>query len=366
MTTSTPISVRYELYANLSGYGNLPAVSIRASADIDRDIFATATLTLAGVSDALWALLDPRTSTPRRITWRIIQYGRDAGGSEYEVGRLPVVATGTDTANMWIRTANRNHLTGRVIVELATGESLMRDKKRISGATVNTGASTVAGLCTWTLNDVLGSTPDYYYAPILYSTAIPSGDRRLMQSGEDFISLIQPELDSIGCRLLDAWGRQWRGIVRDATEYGALLLSTHTKTDYDAIITEAEETVSRDGDWADGVLIKYNPPSGTVSYQASGSGVNTKGVVVTRDRVPAAANAADPMAGRYRARGADFTVTARIRFAQIALATKDSPSPQEVRFAFVSGRTIIAKIRAIEWDTATGLMSIRAQSDAFG
>src|SRR5690606_12630963 len=126
------------------------------------------TLTIGSVTDELWALLDPRDGV--EIRWQSRQY--DING--VEIGRLPF-EDDPDSAIMWLRTARRDHITGEVTLELAGGESMLADMKRIAGTTLDTAAAFLQGLVEYSHIDIFGAALTSADG-IAYSTAIPAGD----------------------------------------------------------------------------------------------------------------------------------------------------------------------------------------------
>lgn len=361
MTTPSPREVwyTYECAVNLDGdYVQIPVTNITASIDRDRIPFAMATVEAGWIDDDMFAALDPRVN-PKCTYWWIKQWAHDDNGDVIEVGRLPDLTIGNTTAEMWTRTVTRDAINRTTRIELAGGETMMADKKRIAGTTLNTGATTVTALVEWSLIDVFG-----FYAlssaAISDSTSIPSGDRRNHNPGESHLDLVVPELDAIDCRLIQRWGNggEWE-IIERTQDTGIMRLSTYPESEgapalADPIVYEFVETASRDGDWADGVLLKFDTTStgGAVTYQASGLGVNTRGVQLDRQRVETAANAADVVVTRTEKRGYDFTLTARNRFDLDAFDTLIVYTPDTTR---------TMRIRSIEWDVEASEMRIRAQ-----
>lgn len=353
MTTASPDAVWYTFEAR-RGSQHLPVTNISATMDRDRQSLCTATLTLDWIDDALLADLDPRTGAT--VLWFVQQWTGDPD-SPTEVGRLPNIhELSTPTpANMFVRSVTRHHVDRTVTVVLAGGESYLADKKRNVGGAIDTGAATVYDLVLWSLIDVFGGLSIAADAPAF--TAIPAGDRRKMLPKESHQDLIQPEMDAVSCRLLDYWGWQWSIKLR-STVSGTLKLATvEGIADTDPIVYEVDETLSRDGDWADGVLIEYDQPDGTKAYQSYSTvpgipGANTRSLVLTRERAAPASNAAEGVVARSVTRGYDLEVTARCRFDLDIFMDLEIHTPDTV----LQGR-----IRAVEWDIGTSEMRIRAQ-----
>lgn len=373
MTTISPKFTWCEYTADVRDAGGtwypLPVTNIVASEDMDRESYTAVTLTLEWVSEAIWELLDARAQsgiTGPDLRWRVAQYTRTAVGVVQLLGYLPgiglTVPDQERPASMYLRDANRDLETGTVTVIAAGGETMLGDKTRNSATTIDTRAADVSALVQWSLFDVFGGVGGGYAAdPIVLSTAIPAGDRRLMLQGESHIDLMKSELDAINCRLYDVWGLSWSARVRDIVA-GTIKLATHPQAegapaDADPIVWRVTEKVTRDGAFADGVLIRYDYLNAAgvrvTTYQASGGGVNTKGLVVQRQRAMPAANAAEQLLTRTRIRGRDITVVARIRLDLHAANA----------FEIHTTRGVLTGVaRAVQWDCAAGTVTIRAQS----
>lgn len=349
--------VREVVYARLVEYDILlDVLHFRPAADLDGVPFATAELVIA-FDAAVWAAVEPRVDPPPTVEFTVTQYAPDG---TTVLSSLPHNTLGNNAAELHVRTATRNWKDGQIVIQLAGGEARLDDERRVAATTVNTGATTVDGLCSYALLAVFGGAATRYDLAVM-SEAIPAGDRRLMLQGETYAELIQPELDAIGARLIDVWGRGWCGFVRSVTYGPQLRLATHRANDttYDPIVVDIAEVISRDGDWYDGVLVEYAPPGGTRTFQAS-TGGSSRALLVTRDRSAPSSNAANSIKGRAVDRGHTITVVCRNRY-DIALADVADPRPQLVVIRTRDG-DIIATIRAVEWDTTSGQMTLTCQT----
>lgn len=365
MTTRTPRTVWYEYFAVI-GPEVLDVENIVVSADVDRPVYGRAVLTLANVTEAAFQLLDPRDTDPANaepLYWRVEQWSDDG-----MIASLPAdVFQPPDVAVMYVRSVSRNHLNGTVDVEVATKEAFLEDKRRISANPIDTGATTVTELVHWAVSDTFtGNTLSSI--PVADSTTIPAGDRRKQFPGETHAELIQPELDAIDCRLTCSWGGLWVIQKRGTASTTTLRLCTTEDgpADADPIIIDVVEELSRETDWYDGVLIEFTYTDGAgdtiTEYQASGAGVNTRGVVLTRERPKPTGNVANWVQARTVTRGYDIEVDARIRL-DLSLCGQAPPEMalQPIRIIFTD-RNIDARIRSCEWDFAAGTMRIRAQT----
>lgn len=362
MTTPTPRSVFYTKSAWAwvgSDWLPIPVTNIIASMDRDRIPYVMATLECEWIDDAMFEALDPRRYDPGAadvtpVRWQLKQWAYDDEGDEYEVTRLPNVYIGNDEAVMHVRTITRDALNRTATIQLAGGEALMMDKRRMSGAGIDTGATTVNSLVIWSLTDVFGSYA-LTSAAIASATAIPAGERRYFNPGESHIDLLQPELDAIDCRLIGLWREDaWEIIVRD-DDSGTMKLGSYTggPGDVDPIIFGYTETATRDGDWADAVMFRFDTTDtgGSVVFQRSGTGANSRGRTFDRNR-QGAPNTADATAARTNVRGYEVDVDARIRFDIDAYMTLEAYLPDNVR---------TVRVRGIEWDVEAGVMRIRAE-----
>jgi hypothetical protein len=365
MTTPSPIEVYHEYAALIwndddGGFEELDVESIVPSMDVDRMTFCEAVVTVANVTNEQWAWIDPRqtggATYTRQLHIQVKQF--DMAGAL--LGQIPAQHLIPDEkAALWIRSATRDRITGRTTINVAGGESILNERRRNSAVSTDTGATTVSALIFWSLLDTFG-TATLDSAPIVLSTALPAGDRRKMNPGETHIELIRPELDAINCRLYDVWGLVWSAQVR-ATSGTTIKLATYTQeegapSDADGIVSSLFETVSRDGDWADGVLIKYDNTDngGTVNWAVSSSGNNTKSLYLTFNRAAPTGPVAQDMETRARARGLDYIIEARCRLDVLP----GRPLEVHLRDEVLTGLTI----RSVEWHPLEGTMNIRAQT----
>lgn len=375
MTSRSPSAVRYAVEAAVYDPTTAAEIPLNVrnivpSMDMDRVPFCMATVTVTDVDDYTWSVLNPQvvrsTSRVGRLSFQLEQQALTG----VRLGSVPDVDYTTTAAVMQLRTVSRDFISGDVEIRVAGSESMMDDKRRNSGTTLNTGATTVQSLVSYSLNDVIGAGAYSLSADATVAgTAIPAGDRRLMLPGESHSDLIEPELAAINSRLYDYWGffffagsRDTPPNYKDSTEPILIRLAAYTDAegylpaDVDPCVLSVTETVTRDGDWADGILVKgdYEDGAGTrvIWYQASGGGANTKGRVVPQNRAQPSANIAEQMVRRSRLRGREFTVTARNRFDVVPGAS--------LQVFLIGGTVLSAIVRAVEWDIESGVMTIRA------
>jgi len=363
VTTPTPQLIRHTYAADVdtpAGRYPLDVSNIVVTLSEDDTAYVSATVTCAWVSEEVWALMDPRAG--HYLRWKVDQWA-DVNATQL-VGTLPGERweDAGEYARMVITERDRDHLTRTVTLTCESRESLLADKIRNATTTVDTGATTVAALVNWSLADVFGGeVGPTAWAAIMASTAIPSGDRRVMKQGDTHFDLIRAELDAIAVRIYDLFGQVWGASLRNSVSgRPPLRLATHdwadgAPADADPIVFALTERTSR-RDWADGVLIKYDltASGGSVSYQRSGAGANTKGRVITRTRPAPADNAADALVTRTKQRGHTFTVTARARVTDV-----HTRAPIEI---LTRQGTLAGVIRTVRWDFAAAEMTITAQT----
>ena len=364
MTDRTPEEVAFDIFAQTYDGGDpvsLPAIDIVVTVDFESNFYATATLTLSEISDETFALLDPRQGPPPQVDWRVDQLALDSAGAWQIIGTLPVSPDSTNHATMLVREVERDHISGNVIVQLAGGESILEERRRVSGTALNTGQGNVANLVYWAILDCFPGATTPSFGPLASSTTIPVGDRRLMYQGESFADLIQPELDAIDYRLIDFFGRAWTCGARSTTSGTTLKLATYkgAPSDADPIVTGLTESASRNGDWADGVLIQYEWPNGTPAYHGALTN-NTRTLSIKRDRPSPPTNAATPMLDRTLVRGYKIEAIARARFGiTLGEASGISPQPLEIH---TPTRILSGRLTAVEWRIGEGEMTLRAQT----
>lgn len=367
MTDPTPLAVWYEwdCQAFVDGdFIDLDVTNIVATQDMDRVPYTSATITVAGMSDEVFEAIDPRNDyEDAPIIFRIRQKADDGTGTPETIDYLPnaVALSGVDSdAWIWPRSIDRNYLTGEVTIVGGGREQLMDDQRRNSTTSFDTGVTDVLEQVQWALNQVFGG---YFLTddPILSATAIPAGDRRIINPGDTYNEFIEPELQAIDCRLYDNWGRSWAAVLRDdaPTYTGAPttveLASYEGEPDTDPIVFEADETRTRDTDFADGVIIEFDNTAvgGTVTFQRSTPAAHTRARYITWNRPAPADDAATAVATRSRIRGREYTIRARIRFDVRPGMALTCYLPNEYLLEGV--------IRSVEWDIAAGEMTIRAQ-----
>lgn len=361
MTTETDAAVRFEwdfyLTSAASPTGaayDLPVQSWVLSEDMDRDNFLELELTMDWLPENVWEALDPRD---------LVMPAGDAKGPirfqvrEYEDGttapRAVLPALGSE-GSVWPYDISRNDIDGTVKLRCVSGEVLMDEKIKLSSGGTDTAATTVELLTRYALNGVFNAWGlDYLVA----TSAIPVGDRRVLNAGESFLDLIRSELDAINARLYDYYGLTFIVEDRDAAWGAAVHLATapNLQTGADPIVWNLNETVTRGNSFADGVLIKFDntPNGGGITWQAAGTGFSDKGVFQTRDRAAPTGNVADKVRARSLIRGRDLDVIARARM------DVRSRTPGVV---WTMQRYIEGSIRAVEWRFPEGEMSLRMQS----
>ncbi|GEB94384.1 hypothetical protein [Microbacterium lacticum] len=379
-------SVTYEYEAQVrSGatWLDLPVTAIKPSAHLDRVPFTSAVIELGPVNNATWALLDARAVDPHlrgQVRWKIRQ--QDVDGTL--LGRLPHVTDNSDEwASMFVRNATRT--LNSITLNLGGGETMVDDRlvledtgrlasgyeiSRVLAAARNAGEY-VDALLTLTFGPTTTTAADALASAArdvpLYSTLTRVGmDAQFpAPQGASFAQLIDTELSSAGCRLLDAWGVGWFICDRDHPPVFPGAPTTHRWASHedvpdgvDPIITDYQETITRDGDWADTIVVtgESGSLSETRTWRHSAEGGNrSRGRVIPANSLEPSGNIAASIAARAYRRGHDITITARIAL-DVAPGTL-------VEMHLKSGVTT-AEIVSVDWDTAAGEMTVHARSAA--
>lgn len=340
-----------------SSWVALPVTAIRPAASADGVPYARAVLGCAPLDAATRALLDPRQQTA--VRWRVRQVRPDGTTTGY----LPRVGAGTGQyAQMHVRTVQRT-LSG-VTITLSGAEALLDDKLNLGPNEDGVITPTTRGLVEWALSSTLGGAPDVT-ATDATATAVLTAKpwRPYIGVGESFMSILEAELNSLGCRLFDLWGLQWVVATRDApptyaTAPALVKVSSHedVPADVDPIILDLTETISRDGDWADAVAVRGETT--TDGYVATWQhlarqAAHSKGLIVDTGRQEPSGNLAQSIASRAAARGHDLTLTCRARLDILPGMTLETHT-----LAGVITSTIIG----VAWDLEAGTMTIQSRS----
>lgn len=371
MTAQSPAVVNYEYEADVrtrSGWKRLPVTSIAPSLDRDRRSYASAALTLEPVDRGTWELLDARGLDPElggQVRWRIRQL--DSSGNL--LGRLPrFTDDGEEFAVMHVRTASRT-LRG-VRVEVFGRELLVEDKIHLSPVDVLFLVPTTTHLVESLLSEVFGVPQeivagDDEAARVL--AEMPISGPEVNVSGS-YLSTVETDLNSRNCRLLDLWGLAWFITSRESPPHftdapSVVKLGTYTTEDLhtlpddvDPIVIEVEDTVTRDGEWGDAVIVRGESFTDEYSIQWQQTAAQpkfTRAKVITIDRGEPWGNLAESISSRAMLRGRDLRVVARVRLDVLPGMTLETHLRDEVLSGVIS---------AVSWDMELGTMSIHVQS----
>lgn len=378
---SDPVtSVLYEYAAEVRDGGTwvpLPVVGIAPSASLDRVPYAGATVTAGPLTAHQWALLDPRTVNPARggnVRWQIRQV--DPSGAT--LGHLPpqggwatmyartvqrslntttITVSGAETMiddRLVLEGAGRLTSTYEVSTALAAATSLGEYVDAILRLTFGTGHAEPADDASATaLNLGNRHRLDPYQAPTIPYADLPA------QSGSTFMQLIETELSSVGCRLIDTWGHGWKVSDRNhAPDVPTLRWATHEDVPAGVapIIVAFDETISRDGDWADTIVVigEAGDIDETRSWRhTADTGTSSRGLIIEMKTPEPSGNLAASIASRAFRRGHDITIRARI----VLDVTPGAP----VEIHLLSG-ILTGEIVSVDWDTEAGEMTVHARS----
>lgn len=343
-STTSPTGLDYEL----------PVLSCTASEDMDRDNFGEVTLVMDWLDEATVTALDPRNvnmNLPGQVRFWVKQYALDSDSPIAYFPYADVTPAADAPAYLRPRDLQRDYIARTVTLTLSTGELFLDEKLRLASGNQGTGATRVWDLLEYAV-DVAFPASTVIPTVDSLNEPLPAGPRRDFNSGNSALDLIRPELDALDERLFDVWGRVWLAQKRDYASSDLVSLATapDLQSDADPIVFEMQERRSRDGEWADGVGIRYTP-SGTAQW--SGTGSSTKGVVLERDRPEPVKNAAVYVRNRKMKRGRDLDIT--------ALARLDVRSRRKI-IVWTPDTYAEGTIRSIEFAFPEGTMRLRLQS----
>jgi hypothetical protein len=296
----------------------LPDASLDLTYDSTRTPFISARITMPRPSDAIVAALDPRRPYDVIFNFAIDEYARTGVNGPFTT-RVDGIPFGypVDTAGkLWHDSDDADELSDVLTITATGGEVKMDDKIRLSAATLDTGATTVAGLVEYALNDV-GEWSAVGGLGASGLTAVPAGDRRLWLPAEPASQLYEAELSAIDLRLYgDDRGKYWVDEYTNPPVGLALLLPLDLEDGEDGtIISARRRRARRSGGWADGIMVKsdYENAAGTrvVAYQRfPASGQNHVGKVVNIARAIPSSTYAESIYNRAQTRGEAFTLVA--------------------------------------------------------
>ncbi len=373
-------SVTYEYEAELRDgdvWRPLHVTSIVPSVDMDRVPYTAATLTVGGLSEREWGLLDPRTVDPAeggQVRWRMRQLDLEGRVLAY----LPRLSGSADEwATMFVRTVSRSLDVATVAV--AGGETMIDDREVIEETRFFVGgheisrqivaARDVGELVDIVLGLTFGSgaaraadaTADAALSVKTFSTLLDAGYEVDPAQGTSFLQLVENQLSATGCRLLDAWGIEWLVADRDRMPAAHGAPSVHRWASYDEdlpdgvepVIVGFSERVSRDGDWADTVAVEGEADSFTLWQHYAAGGTRSRGRVISISGAEPSANLAESIASRTFRRGHDITIIAR---------TILDVTPGARLEVYSRSGILTADIVSVEWRTEDGEMTVHARS----
>lgn len=306
------------------------------SLDRHRSPFVEATLSMPYPGDEMFARLDPRTADAPVLFYNSQHFTRGAGGElDAYVSHAPAItqAVHDGRGKLWVRELDHDVVADRLTIRAKGAEVVLEDKRRISAATVDTGATSIDELVEYALTDT-GFRAQLGFVDANATGALPAGDRRLWLAGETLAELYEPELagTSSPTRVYGNDVGQFDVLPLDAPP-GYSGTYVHELTTGDAgNVVEAGRSASRE-EWHDATLLKaeYIDGAGTrqVAWQRDpATGVNTRGQLVSIGRPITSASlaavytsVADRAGARWRiVAAADFRCRPG-RLASIVLAT---------------------------------------------
>lgn len=295
------------------------------SLDYDRNRvpMINATITAGLPADSVIAALDPRRPQDVTLTFNVEQLERTGvNGAFTSVEEVIPLGQTVDTAGMlWVDSIDPDEGADTITITATSGEVVMDDKIRVSAATLDTGATTVAGLVEYALSDcgVISALGGLGASGL---TAVPAGDRRLWLSAEPASQLYEAELSAIELRLFCSdLGRFWVAAYDDPPTAVLPGGPNYALSDGDdgTVVTASRVLARREGGWADAVLVKadYEDAAGArvVEYDRYPTdGQNHKGMLTQIARaIPD--DYAQSIYNRATRRGEAVVVEAHLDFA---------------------------------------------------
>lgn len=204
-------------------------------------------------------------------------------------------------ASLGVRRRTVDHLSGTVTLDLASDEALAQDYRLVSTAPVRPVGSSVRGAVQYALAQI-----GAHLSPGTADGTV-STEAMTWEPGVSAWDYMSPLVQAAGLRLWCDESRVWRLTDPLAPSGGALALSAST-------LKVAEESMDRDSDWYDAVVIRYQwtDSAGTtqIRYDVAARGTPTAVRRVEIDRPYPGPGAAAAMLTRAVGRGRVLAVTA--------------------------------------------------------
>lgn len=334
---------------------------VSVSFDMDRIPFTSLRVTLNDPGNAVWQNMDPRN-----VDWIFSFVAEQVDESGAAV--LPTLRC----IYQRILRVRRDYLERTIVLECGGWETQLQERIRLAETPLTTGGANLEQRIFSALADVRTQVPamdgSYIASVAVAGWLIPAGDRRLMMPGETFWQFLDREINPAGWRMRSDEGGNWIIDTADTvrlpvTHPSSLAL---TVTGPNATVYEFTETRDRTGDYADGVIMRFDWISGTTrntAYRRSGSGLNTKGQQINVAAPVPGGNPADNVAARAARRGREFVTRAFLNPA--AFPGQDLsvtvPNHDGTFTAYTS------QIRAVEYNLEIGgpaEMTIKSQTTA--
>jgi hypothetical protein len=341
---------------NVSAYVD----ELTLSLDVDRVTWKRATIDLKGVPKSLRALCDttaPGVPLPG-ISFNVFQRGR-FGALTRVYPRPDYTSSNPGIEALYSSWYDAPLHEDTISLSLSSDETPLSDRRRLAATAVDTGATSVRGLVDYTsANSGMGATIiDRMGAG---AAAIPAGDRRLFQPGESYWDLFASELNAAGGRFYSGYV-YWVLAARDDPPRDLsvtdLTLSTHPAIP-GVLVTRADENDSREDDWCDAVICKFDYVNGSgtrvTAYQTAGPAVHSRAQQFEFDRAPSSANLAQQILTRASQRGRSYTLECQLDFAvrpgvNLTLARPD-------------GSITLGMCRSVDYRVYAGTMTVRTQT----
>lgn len=263
-----------------------------------------------------------------------------AFGANYNAATIAPI---TRTFDLLLRERTYDRAAGTITLTLGSDEFLLQDYRRMAATVNNLNLTTVRATANYVLG-LLGAAltpgPDN-------GTVLPQATA--WQPGVTAWDLLQPLAESAGLRLYCDENRQWFLTP-------PLSKSTAGLLDLNPIITQAEDTLSVEADWADGVMVKYayKDASGveSVNYDIANPEAR-KPLLIERTTNYPGPGAATAILARVKNNGRSIRSQAVSRF--------DATPGQALRIDLNGIPIQTGTVSALEWTGTSGEMTISSR-----
>ena len=256
-----------------------------------------------------------------------------------------VRATDQREMNLHVRSRVIDHVAKEVRIRLASDEALLQDYKLIATVRYTNTATTLRGLVGYVIG-LIGGT----LAAGTDDAPITAGASEWLP-GVSAWDYLAPLIEKADLRLWCDEKRVWHLTQRAPLAPGHLSLTTGAT----GTLTEAVDTIDRDGDYYDAVVITYRWTDSAGAQQYAWDVAGTGGLVLseTRDQLYPGPGAAAALLARARGRG---------RVLDLRAVSDYTATPGQAFSAFLPDTTAqTGVVSAVAWSLPDAEMSVRTR-----